>query len=136
MNTGTVRLLIEANAESNKVALADMAQVLVTLLKEKSAEDQAQFEAIMEKMQNCIDQQDANMKTMLDHLAGANLPEGSLLSKDTPDVDEFKHSALVSNDAQSDYLVTFAQPCANMEATSKLTAQTDYHKWVNSAAGK
>ena len=136
MNADAVQLLINANAESNKAALTDMAQVLATSLKEKSADDQARFEAMMEKMQNRIDQQDATMTAVLEHLGRTNQPEGSLSAKDTPDVDEFKHSALADKDAQSDYLVTFAQLCANMQATGKLTAQTDYRKWVNSAAGK
>ena len=55
MNTDAVKLLIETNAESNQVAMTDMAQVFATSLKEKPADNQARFEAMMEKMQNRMD---------------------------------------------------------------------------------
>ena len=118
--------------------MTDMAQVFATSLKEKSAEDQARFEAMMEKMQNRIDQQDANMKAVLDHLVGAIISPKALCRPRTPRT-WTSSSTLPWPARMASPTIRLPSPNyvpINMEATSKLTAQTDYRKWLNSAAGK
>ena len=90
-----------------------MAEVFATSLKEKSAEDQACFDAIMQKFQDRMDKQDDTMKSMLRYMDRSPRPEGSLSAKDTPDVDEFKHASVAKDNAQSDFLITCTQLCAH-----------------------
>ena len=94
MDGDALTAILAASSAANQRALTGMAEVFATSLKEKSAEDQARFDAIMQKFQARMDQQDEAMKSMLMHMDRSRRPEGSLSAKDTPDVDEFKHASV------------------------------------------
>ena len=57
--------ILTANTTANQQALTGMAETFAASLREKSAEDQACFDTILEKFQDHIDKQDETMKAML-----------------------------------------------------------------------
>ena len=115
--------ILAAQAEANRQNMVSFGETLATSLARKSTEDQARTDALIKTMQDQIKQQDQTMHAMIRHLDKSRHPEGSLSTKDTPDVDEFKHSSVADEGAQSDFLIAFGQICAHMEATGKLTSQ-------------
>ena len=109
-----LQAILAAQAEANRQHMITFGETLATSLAQKSTDDQARTDALLKTMQTQIDQQDKTMQAMIRHLDKSRRPEGSLSAKDTPDVDEFKHSSVADENAQSDFLITFAQICANM----------------------
>ena len=121
-----LQAILAATTEANRQAMVTVGETLATSLNQKSTEDQARTDALMKMMQDQLEKQDKVMQAMLMHLGRFCHPEGSLLAKDLPEVDEFKRSSVADENAQSDFLIMFAQICAHMEATGKLTAQIKF----------
>ena len=123
-----LQAILAATTEANRQAMVTVSETLATSLNQKSTEDQARADALLKTMQEQIEKQDKVMQALLVHLDRSRRPEGSLTAKDSPDVDEFKHGSVADENAQSDFLITFAQICAHMEATGKLTAQIKFRQ--------
>ena len=60
-----LQAILAANSEANRQAMAAMGDTFATSFREKSAEDQARMDALLQKMQDRIDKQDETMQAEL-----------------------------------------------------------------------
>ena len=78
LNGEALSAILAANSAANQQALTAMGDTFAISLREKSAEDQARMDAMLQKMQDRMDKQDETMKAMLMYMDRSRRPDGSL----------------------------------------------------------